>query len=106
MLTTAKSIQLLDVSGMNISPITDITSLYYEVENPKDKSIISRKYVYDGFPVGVNISQGYLLNIGRQKTAPNKAPPPKIILKANSKELAPKPPQRAANKLITNNVTK
>ena len=37
MLTTGKSIQLLDVSGMNISPITDITSLYYEVENPNNK---------------------------------------------------------------------
>lgn len=75
MLTTAKSIQLLDVSGMNISPITDITSLYYEVENPKDKSIISRKYVYDGFPVGVNISQGYLLNIGRRETGTNERHP-------------------------------
>ena len=64
MLTTAKSIQLLDVNGMNISPITDITSLYYEVENPKDKSIISRKYVYDAFPVGVNIDPVNLINIG------------------------------------------
>ena len=65
MLTTAKSIQLLDVSGMNISPITDITSLYYEVENPKNKSIISRKYVYDAFPVGVNINPVNLINIGK-----------------------------------------
>ena len=65
MLTTAKSIQLLDVNGMNISPITDITSLYYEVENPKDKSIISRKYVYDAFPVGVNIDPVNLINIGK-----------------------------------------
>ena len=64
MLTTAKSIQLLDVSGMNISPITDITSLYYEVENTKDKSIISRKYVYDAFPVGVNIDPVNLIEIG------------------------------------------
>ena len=64
MLTTAKSIQLLDVNGMNISPITDITSLYYEVENPKDKSIISRKYVYDAFPVGVNIDPVNLIEIG------------------------------------------
>lgn len=64
MLTTAKSIQLLDASGMNISPITDITSLYYEVENPKDKRIISRKYVYDAFPVGVNINPTALVNIG------------------------------------------
>lgn len=75
MLTTAKSIQLLDVSGMNISPITDITSLYYEVENPNDKSIISRKYVYDGFPVGVNISQGSLLKIGRRETVTNERHP-------------------------------
>ena len=65
MLTTAKSIQLLDVSGMNISPITDITSLYYEVENPNNKSIISRKYVYDAFPVGVNIDPINLINIGK-----------------------------------------
>ena len=65
MLTTAKSIQLLDVNGMNISPITDITSLYYEVENPKDKSIISRKYVYEAFPVGVNIDPVNLINIGK-----------------------------------------
>lgn len=78
MLTTAKSIQLLDVSGMNISPITDITSLYYEVENPKDKRIISRKYVYDAFPVGVNIDQKNLIKIGTTTSAserhPNKGP--------------------------------
>lgn len=83
MLTTAKSIQLLDVSGMNISPITDITSLYYEVENPNDKSIISRKYVYDGFPVGVNISQGYLLEIGRRETDTNERHPNKKPLYEN-----------------------
>ena len=78
MLTTAKSIQLLDVSGMNISPITDITSLYYEVENTKDKSIISRKYVYDAFPVGVNIDPVNLINIGKPQLTggrhPNKGP--------------------------------
>lgn len=33
MLTTAKNMQLLDASGINISPMTDITSLYYEVES-------------------------------------------------------------------------
>lgn len=64
MLTTAKSIQLLDTSGMNISPITDITSLYYEVENPKNKGIISRKYVYDAFPIGVNINPTAEVSIG------------------------------------------
>ena len=78
MLTTAKSIQLLDVSGMNISPITDITSLYYEVENPNNKSIISRKYVYDAFPVGVNIDPVNLIKIGTTTSAserhPNKGP--------------------------------
>lgn len=74
MLTTAKSIQLLDVSGMNISPITDITSLYYEVENPKDKSIISRKYVYDAFPVGVNIDPKNLIKIGTTTSASERHP--------------------------------
>ena len=74
MLTTAKSIQLLDVSGMNISPITDITSLYYEVENPKDKSIISRKYVYDAFPVGVNINPKNLIKIGTTTSASERHP--------------------------------
>ena len=64
MLTTAKSIQLLDASGMNISPITDITSLYYEVENPNNKGIISRKYIYDEFPVGVNIDPTTEVSIG------------------------------------------
>ena len=74
MLTTAKSIQLLDVNGMNISPITDITSLYYEVENPKNKSIISRKYVYDAFPVGVNIDPVNLINIGKLQLAGSRHP--------------------------------
>jgi hypothetical protein len=64
MLTTAKSIQLLDASGMNISPITDITSLYYEVVNSKDTKIISRKYVYDAFPVGVNINPTAEVSVG------------------------------------------
>ncbi len=64
MLTTAKSIQLLDASGMNISPITDITSLYYEVENPNNTGIISRKYIYDEFPIGVNINPTTEVNIG------------------------------------------
>lgn len=59
-LTTAKSIQLLDGNGVNISPVTDITSLYYEVTKSigdvHGTSITSRKYVYTGFPVSVNIS--------------------------------------------------
>lgn len=64
MLTTAKSIQLLDASGMNISPITDITSLYYEVENPNNQGIISRKYIYDEFPIGVDINPNTEVSIG------------------------------------------
>lgn len=72
MLTTAKSIQLLDASGMNISPITDITSLYYETPSPNNSSIITRKYVYTGFPVAVNIngesqSQIGVARIGTQR---------------------------------------
>ena len=64
MLTTAKSIQLLDASGMNISPITDITSLYYETPTPNNSSIITRKYVYTGFPVAVNINGENQSSIG------------------------------------------
>ena len=64
MLTTAKSIQLFDVSGMNISPITDITSLYYETPSPNSSSIITRKYVYTGFPVAVNINSENQSQIG------------------------------------------
>lgn len=64
MLTTAKSIQLLDASGMNISPITDITSLYYETPSPNNSSIITRKYVYTGFPVAVNITGEVATQIG------------------------------------------
>ena len=64
MLTTAKSIQLFDASGMNISPITDITSLYYEVANSSNTNIISRKYIYTGFPVAVNITGEATSQIG------------------------------------------
>jgi len=74
MLTTAKSIQLLDASGMNISPITDITSLYYEVQNPSDNKIISRKYVYDAFPIGVNIDSSNLINIGEPANTTDRHP--------------------------------
>ena len=59
MLTTAKNMQLMDASGVNISPVTDITSLYYEVaekaNNDSEDYIVVRKYVYSGFPVSVNL---------------------------------------------------
>ena len=65
MQTTAKSLQLIDASGINISPTTDLTSLYYEVERKyNDTSIIARKYVYSGFPVAVNIDPDISINIG------------------------------------------
>ena len=66
MLTTAKSFQLLDASGINISPVTDITSLYYEVEREQaGNTIVTRKYVYSGFPVAVNFDQDVCTNIGK-----------------------------------------
>ena len=66
MLTTAKSFQLLDASGINISPVTDITSLYYEIEKENSGTpIITRKYVYSGFPVAVNIDSDVCTNIGK-----------------------------------------
>ena len=79
MLTTAKSIQLLDASGMNISPITDITSLYYEVANPSNASIISRKYVYTGFPVAVNITGEATSQIGVSINTSEKRHPEKPL---------------------------
>ena len=79
MLTTAKSIQLLDVNGMNISPITDITSLYYEVANPSNASIISRKYVYTGFPVAVNITGEATSQIGVSTNTSEKRHPEKPL---------------------------
>ena len=70
MLTTAKSFQLLDASGINISPVTDITSLYYEVEQTRnDETILTRKYVYSGFPVAVNINPDVCTYIGKNNYA-------------------------------------
>lgn len=70
MLTTAKNIQLLDQNGINISPLTDITSLYYEVEERiQNSSVITRKYVYSGFPVGVYIDPSITTNIGTATSA-------------------------------------
>ena len=68
MQTTAKNFQLLDASGINISPATDITSLYYEIERENQMGgspIVARKYVYSGFPVAVNIDQNVCTNIGK-----------------------------------------
>lgn len=63
MLLTAKSIQLLDASALNISPVTDITSLYYEVERRvNDTSIVARKFVYPNFPVQVNMDPCTYIN--------------------------------------------
>ena len=67
MLTTAKNMQLLDASGINISPMTDITSLYYEVEelreNNNNSSIITRKFVYSGFPVSVQFDDNIINDV-------------------------------------------
>ena len=83
MLTTAKSIQLLDASGMNISPITDITSLYYEVANSSNSNIISRKYVYTGFPVAVNIKNEVISKIGVSTNTSEKRHPEAGLLYEN-----------------------
>ena len=51
MAQTAQIIQLKDASGINISPTTNIESLYYESVNG---NVIQRKYIYSNFPVYVN----------------------------------------------------
>lgn len=73
MATTAKSFQLMDASGINISPVTDITSLYYEVERRDtklDASIITRQYLYSGFPVGVNIDPNISTTVQKKSNIP------------------------------------
>ena len=48
---TAKSLQLMDDNGINISPITNIESIYYEVT---ENNVVYRKFLYDNFPVYKN----------------------------------------------------
>lgn len=53
MAQTAKSIQLTDENGVNISPITNLESIYYETLK---ENIVYRNYIYSNFPVHTNIS--------------------------------------------------
>lgn len=50
---TAKSLQLMDDNGINISPITNIESIYYEVT---ENNVVYRKFLYDNFPVYTNFN--------------------------------------------------
>lgn len=50
---TAKSLQLMDDNGINISPITNIESIYYEVI---ENNVVYRKFLYDNFPVYTNFN--------------------------------------------------
>ena len=50
---TVKTIQLLNGDNVNISPATDVNSIYYEYD---DNGIIKRKYVYDQWPVKLSLS--------------------------------------------------
>lgn len=47
-----KTIQLLNGDNINISPATDITSLYYDYD---DNGVSKRKYVFDQWPVKFNL---------------------------------------------------
>ena len=49
---TTKTVQLVNGDKVNISPATDITSIYYDY---KEDDIWKRKYVYDQWPVKLNI---------------------------------------------------
>ena len=50
-MNTAKTLQLLDVQSNNISPATNIESIYYEV---MDGGVIYRNSLYRHFPIYVN----------------------------------------------------
>ena len=50
---TVKTIQLLNGDNVNISPATDVNSIYYEYD---DNGVIKRKYVYDQWPVKLSLS--------------------------------------------------
>ena len=50
-MNTAKTLQLLDVQSNNISPATNIESIYYEV---MDGGVIYRNSIYRHFPIYVN----------------------------------------------------
>ena len=49
-MNTAKTLQLLDVQSNNISPATNIESIYYEV---MDGGVIYRNSLYRHFPIYV-----------------------------------------------------
>ena len=64
---TAKSLQLMDDNGINISPITNIESIYYEVT---ENNVVYRKFLYDNFPVYTNFNADVIehsyVNTGNQ----------------------------------------
>jgi hypothetical protein len=43
----------MDDNGINISPITNIESIYYEVT---ENNVVYRKFLYDNFPVYTNFN--------------------------------------------------
>ena len=61
-MNTAKSLQLLDNQYNNISPITNIESIYYEV---LDNGVIYRNSLYKHFPIYVkynnNIDEPFII---------------------------------------------
>ncbi|WQJ53729.1 MAG: hypothetical protein [Wendovervirus sonii] len=77
---TAKSVQLTDGNNVNISPMTDLMSVYYEIET--DKNIVARKYIYNDFPAGLTIYNAS--NISSFHVSANKAD---IINIANNEKL-------------------
>ena len=66
-MNTAKTLQLLDVQSNNISPATNIESIYYEV---MDGGVIYRNSIYRHFPIYVNYNNNIdePINVNRTTT--------------------------------------
>ncbi len=57
MAITAKSIQLTDENGVNVSPVTNLESLYIEVQKNDDRGVqhTYRKFIYQNWPMHVEL---------------------------------------------------
>ena len=69
-MNTAKTLQLLDLQSNNISPATNIESIYYEV---MDGGVIYRNSLYRHFPIYVKYNNNIDDPIGVNRTNDNKS---------------------------------
>jgi len=85
---TAKTLQLKDSSNVNISPATNIESLYYEVTD--SSGVIYRHNVYPHFPIYVNYGQtdasNYMPYINQYEEFKDLSDPKSTIVESNPGE--------------------